>query len=310
MIFLLLHSHTKIDLKTEYTDNDTTATMAACNEREQQSVDFGLALPRECMTLIFSFVGGNINKDSLYNCSKAGKFYRHLALVSRSWKRAIDFSLPSLVINLKVVLEGRQLECTDSLLLWLEKFRLPISSIKVPNLFLKERNALMKILHTFDVDDLVELSLGKSEWHDTWGAPLYLGKLESRAMGDAFLQELIASKCRNLLRLDIALDMNGLEMHKPSDDLFSMKSIKSLSLTPVYSCYSDGQSVFDLAFVTRLVKSLPALENLELRGSCLQHAPESKLPLVSSSLKTLHGYSFPNHVWINVDRCPNLHPYL
>lgn len=279
-----------------------------CKKRKQQCVDFGLTLPRECMTLIFSFVGGNINKDSLYHCSEAGRFYMRLALVSRSWKRSIDLSLPSLVINLKVVLEGRQLECTDSLLLWLKKFRLPILSITAPNLFVKERITLMKILHTFDLDNLVELSLGKSEYHDTWGAPLYPGKLEAK--GDAFLQEVIASKCRNLLRLDIALDMSGIEKHKPSDDLFSIKSIKSLSLTPVYSRYSDGQSVFDLTFVTRLVESLPALENLVLRGSCLQHAPESKLPLVSSSLKTLHGYSFPNHVWINVDRCPNLYPYL
>ena len=284
------------------------------------------SLPSECMATIFSFVGGNTHEDLVYRCTNAGKFYQQLALVCCSWKHSIDASLPSLVTNLEIVLEGRTLDYTDSLLEWLERFQVKLSSIKVPILCRKERITLIKILHSFDMNNLKHLSLGKNEWQDPWGAPVYLGKLDSlQQMGDTSLQEWIAKKCTNVTHLDIALDLNGLEQHKPSESLCGMKSIRSLTLTPVYySCYASAESnhnidgddesnttnSLDLTYITRLVGSLPLLERLELRGACLKGAPDSKLPLVSSSLKVLHGYDFPNHVWISIDRCSHLNPYL
>jgi hypothetical protein len=66
----------------------------------------------------------------------------------------------------------------------------------------------------------------------------------------------------------------------------------------------------DMTFITRWVENLPALEHLDLRGSGLHSAPPSKLLLVSDSLTTMHGYNWANQVWINIDRCPKIFPYM
>ena len=289
------------------------------------------SLPIECMEMIFSFVGGNSKTTSsedrkndqtttirtvFYDCRSVGKLYKTLALVCKTWKKAADLALPSLATDLELVLEGEQLKRTSLFLAWLEHFDLQLSSIKVPNLFLKERSLLRYILQSVDLTNLKSLSLGRNEWHDPWGEPVYLTSLEKRQeFGDTLLQELVAQKCHNLERLSICLDLNGLDKHRPSEHLLGLKSIRVLDLTPVYSCYNlynnDGGATpgLDLSFLTRLVSSFPVLGHLVLRGSCLKQAPSGKLFLQSNSLRALHGYEFPNHVWINVDKCPHLNPF-
>lgn len=302
-------------------------------ERGEDNHNLALSLPAECMTVIFSFVGGNCNAhedSSYYSCTRAGRFYQKSALVCHSWKQLIKTSLPSLVANLEIVLEGPllQQDGTDSLLDWLERFNLRPSCIRAPNMFVVNENiALARILQNSNVvQDLAELSLG-GKYNPKSSLLPAMQQQQQQQHGDAYLYGLIAKQCPKLRTLDIVLDVSssgGLDninnMHNPSEELFSLKSIRSLSITPVYSCGSTSSSVGeesdhrhhnpDLTFITRWVENLPALEHLNLHGSSLQSAPPSNLPLVSDSLATLHGYSFPNHIWINIDQCSKLFPFM
>lgn len=284
------------------------------------------SLPDECMALVFSFVGGNARKkNSSIRVSEAGKFYGQLSKVCRSWKRSLDASLPLLITNLELVVDGRMIdmENMENFLTWLNKFRIRLAVIKVPVLSCRERLVLFRILRTMDaITDLRELSIEGIDWQETYGTEflsfanskdakenLSMGSSEWHRCGDTALHELVAAKCRNLRRLWIPLNMDGPERHKPSTDLFCMANLTSLAVMPaVFPCTQEP--VLDLSYITNLVESLSSLEALELHGSHLEAAPNSKLTLVSKSLRVLHGYSFPDHITVNVNRCTNLPFYL
>lgn len=281
-----------------------------CHHQDAHSL-FDL-LADECISVIFSFVGGNANENKnnksssfYYSLSKAGKFYQQLALVSRSWKRSLDASLPHLITNLEVIFDRRKmdLECMQLCFRWLEKFKIRLAVISFPTpVFLSERIVLIKMLQRLDVTNLTELSIGGShcQWHN------------GTTTGDAALQALIARNCRNLRRLHITICINEHGHHnKPSTELFSLQNVTFLSITPVFLCRNTRRhSTLDLSYITRLVESLPLLKALELHGSYLNQAPSSKLCLISKSLQCLHGYNFPNHVRINIGHCPGLQPHI